>query len=335
MLKNYELEDVSVLSKQCLIDSTGSKNDLITLEEFGDFLRSNGRPLARKHIEFRRSPIKFDSPNYTRKEGMVTSPFQIIKTERGKRGCICVRKADAEAYLGHLIDMGIDLTYQDVKEVAEKYADVLKRPRKMAMRGDRNFTGKVEDEIRGKLAEHGLSMYLKKLSGGRLSFPPFYDLLEKGEKRDEGDFVKMLVKQDRKTIEMVLPEDHIVAVKSTNGYFPFAIPENEWNWQGEIYVSVRPHIKDDFLLDLLNAALGLDELNLNDDIGWLEVEGWITKQELHNEGFVGKRLPGKYQTSGKDWDKRNVIMHPLQLHRTKDQMMILIKKYLKIAEEHS
>ena len=48
---------------------------------------------------------------------------------------------------------GFLLTLEDVREVVEKYDAVLHRGRKYGMRGNRNFTGKVEDEIRGTLAE--------------------------------------------------------------------------------------------------------------------------------------------------------------------------------------
>ena len=54
--------------------------------------------------------------------------------------------------------MRVELTYKDVQEIVKKYQLVLKRPRKRAMRGQRNFTGKIEDEIRGKLGEIGIAI---------------------------------------------------------------------------------------------------------------------------------------------------------------------------------
>jgi len=303
----------------------------MTVEEFAEFLEDNGRPLAGKHLRFRKDTIRFEG-DYSRADGRDGNEYQILGFRKRPNGGnrLWISEKEAVEYLEHLKSMSVELTYEDVQTVVKEYQSVLRRPRKKGMRGDRNFTGKVEDEIRGKLAEEGLSKFCKKVYG--ISFPPHYEPLEPGQMRDQGDFDHMLVEMDGVEKDIPLPENMKIAVKSTAGYFSFAVPENEWNWPGSIYIAVRPHLNQNFLLRLMNKALDLEDFELNATVGWLEVDGYITKQEMERQAYVGKRLPGAYHGRIRDWDLRNYIMHPLQIHRTLDEFKSLLNRYLQFAK---
>lgn len=298
----------------------------LTKEEFSDFLQQNGRPLVKKHIDFRRDTISFQG--YDRKSNSEEGAYSILHFHRGRRNRLYINYKQAKNYLDHLKQMSIDLTYNDVITVIKRYQAVLRRPRKRGMRGHRNFMGKVEDEIRGKLAEQGAANFCKKLCG--ILFEPFYDLLPSGQRRDEGDFTDFKIASSNEKIQ--LPNELVIAVKSTNGYFSIAVPENEWNWPGGIYMCVRPHFNPAFLLKLINKAVGLEDFSVQGKIGWLEVDGWISKEEMEQKAYIGSRLPGKYHSAKENWDKKNYIMHPKQLHNTKEEFLQLMKKYLDLAQ---
>ena len=238
-----------------------SDSKKLTMQEFSEFLVKNGRPLAKKHIDFRRYTVSFEG--YDCINATNNRKYRILDFQRGTKNRLYIPLMEARKYLEHLKDMSIDLTYSDVVDVITKYQDVLQRPRKRGMRGQRNFMGKVEDEIRGKLAEQGLANYYKKLCN--IYFEPFYDLLPPGQKRDEGDFIDFRTKTDNKKI--MIPDELKIAVKSTNGYFPIAVPENEWTWPGGVYISVRPHLNPCFLLTIMNKAVGLEDFSLQKEIG--------------------------------------------------------------------
>jgi len=302
-----------------------SNSGKLTILEFTDFLAQNGRPLVKKHVNFRRDTISFKG--YPRRSGSDGGPYRILKFQRGERNRLYITHAEARQYLEHLKQMSIDLTYNDVVTVITEYQAVLQRPRKRGMRGHRNFMGKVEDEIRGKLAEQGLANYCKELCG--ICFEPFYELLPPGQRRDEGDFIDFETKSSSKKV--TIPDELKIAVKSTNGYFSIAVPENEWGWPGGIYISVRPHLNPRFLLKLINKAVGLDDFSPQGKIGWLEIDGWVTKEEMVQNAYIGTRLPGKYHGSPADWRLRNYIMHPLQMHRTREEFLQLMNKYASLT----
>jgi DNA (cytosine-5)-methyltransferase 1 len=293
------------------------------MTEFSEFLAKNGRPLAKKHIDFRRDTISFDG--YKRRDGKTGERYKVLNFSRvGNSLQIPCEKA--KEYLDYLKEMSIDLTYDDVVTVVTEYQDVLQRPRKMAMRGQRNFMGKVEDEIRGKLAEEGCATFCRNMSG--IHFEPFYALLPPQQKRDEGDFTYF---KTAKGERVNLPRGMEIAVKSTNGYFSIAVPESEWDWPGGVYISVRPHLNSNFLLRLINKAVGLEDFPFDSKIGWLEVDGWICKEEMEQRAYIGTRLPGKYHASDSDFRLRNYIMHPSQLHRTRQEFKQLMDRYLNLA----
>ena len=55
-----------------------------------------------------------------------------------------------------------------------------------------------------------------------------YDLLALGQRRDEGDFTDF--KTEFSSKKVIIPDELKIAVKSTNGYFSIAVPENEGGW---------------------------------------------------------------------------------------------------------
>lgn len=296
---------------------------MLTLNGFSEFLAKNGRPLAKKHIDFRRDAISF--AGYQRRDGKKDGPYRILNFVKVGNS-LQIPYDEAKQYLDHLKQMSIDLTYKDVVTVITEYQDVLQRPRKKGMRGQRNFMGKVEDEIRGKLAEEACANFCEELSG--IHFEPFYELLPPGQRRDEGDFTYFRTADGR---EVKLPVGMEIAVKSTNGYFSIAVPESEWNWPGGVYISVRPHLNANFLLRLVNKAIGLENFPLDSEIGWLEIDGWIYKKEMENMAYVGTRLPGRYHASETDFRMKNYIMHPLQLHKTRLEFKGLMDDYLSLV----
>ena len=125
-----------------------------------------------------------------------------------------------------------------------------------------------------------------------------------------------------------MPKELLIAIKSTAGYFPLALPKNEWNWPGNVYIEVRLHIEESFLLKLLDKSLGLDNFSLSENIGWVEIFGFVFKKDIEENAFVGNRLPGKYHSTQNDWTLPNYIMHPLQLHRSKKEFQKLMEMYV-------
>ena len=297
------------------------KDEFIPWAKIMEKLKDNGIDMNEKYIKFAIDEISFPQENFECEKNQNRS-FGIIPTIRRHGNRIFVKETDVNQYIKNLKEMSIKLTFNDVKEIVKEYQLVLKRSRKRGMRGQRNFTGKIEDEIRGKLAEFGTAKFCKKVSN--VEFVIDFSLLEKGELRDEGDFTE-IIKNGKKSL---LNNKQIIAVKSTAGYFAIALPENEWSWPGSIYIAVRLHIDESFLLKLINKGLELEDLDLNQEIGWLEVFGFIKKEEMEKYAFQGKRLPGKYHASNEDWSKRNYIMHPMQLHRNLDDFGELLKKYV-------
>jgi DNA (cytosine-5)-methyltransferase 1 len=280
--------------------------------------------MANKYLKFALAEINFPEPTYKSRVEQKRS-FVLLESVRRRGNWRYISLDDAEQFIKNLKEMSVCLTYEDVKLICEKYGDVLNRPRKRGMRGQRNFTGKVEDEIRGKLSELGAAKFCEMVGG--IKFEPNFDILAPGLYRDEGDFLYII--KDGKKIP--LPTNLLIAVKSTNGFFALAIPENEWDWPGEVYISVRLHIKEAFLLKLLNKSLGIEQIDLSEKIGWLEIMGYVRKSEIEDRAFVGTRLPGKYHASDNDWDRRNYIMHQSQLHMARKEFEELLKIYANIV----
>jgi hypothetical protein len=323
--KTCVIRDFTYWLTECVFRSMLRSSRKLTIQEFSDFLASNSRPLEKKHIDYRRDTILFDPSRYQRAAGPDIGRYRILNFQKeGLR--LYISLEEAQIYLDNLKQMSIDLTYEDVLTVVTEYQEVLQRPRKMGMRGQRNFTGKVEYEIRGKLAEQGLANFCRDFG---VFFEPFYKLLPRGQLRDEGDFIDF--RKSASGRSRILPDELKVAVKSTNGYFPIAIPENEWDWPGGIYICVRPHLEPSFLLRLINKAVGLEDCSLQGKIGWLEVDGWVMKKEIEQNAYIGTRLPGKYHASERDWPRRNYIMHQLQIHGTRADFSLLMDKYLSLA----
>lgn len=189
------------------------------------------------------------------------------------------------------------------KTVVELYDDILVKPKKYGMRGQRNFTGKIEDEVRGKLAEHGFGKYATNVSS--IELPVDYSLIEESDrKRDSSDFNTIII-GDKK---YDLPEGFRISLKSTSGSY-LAIPQNELEWEGEIFVLVKLHIKEMFLYKAIKAGLQLSTLNLNDSLGWLEIRGIISKHDFQN-GYCGDKLPDNTQLRSP-----NHIKAPVQLEQ--------------------
>jgi len=280
--------------------------------------------MAEKYVKFALDDVEFPSSQFKCNTNQERS-FCVLKSVRRRGNWKYVKLDDVKIFVDNLKEMSVDLNYKDVKEVFVKYADVLKRSRKRGMRGQRNFTGKVEDEIRGKLSEIGTAKFCRDVAG--VEFEPDFEILEKGKLRDEGDFVH--IKKNGKKIP--LPNNLLIAIKSTAGYFSFGVPQNEWSWPGNIYIAVRLHIDEAFLLRLLNKALDLEEFELSEKIGWLEVFGYVYKKEMEDHSFIATRLPGKYHASPNDWNLPNYIMHPMQLHRSRKKFEDLMKPFRKIS----
>ena len=187
--------------------------------------------------------------------------------------------------------------------VVENYDYVLQQPKKYGMRGQRNFTGKVEDEVRGKLAERGFHKYA--ICVNNLEFPVDYSTIEdSNQKRDNGDFTTIVVDEQLYDIK----PGYRISLKSTNGNY-LAIPQNELDWEGEIFVLVKLHIKETFLYKAIKAGLQLSNLNLQDNLGWLELRGFIHKNEFQ-KGYVSQELP-----DGTKLRSPNYIKAPIQLEQ--------------------
>jgi DNA (cytosine-5)-methyltransferase 1 len=182
------------------------------------------------------------------------------------------------------------------------------------MRGQRNFTGKIEDEVRGKLAEHGFSKYLANLNN--IEFPVDYSTVSDSKtKRDAGDFTQVVINHQMYDI----PQQYHISLKSTNGNY-LAIPQHEIDWEGEIFVLVKLHIKETFLYQAIKADLQLAQLNLNENLGWLEIRGFISKNDFKNS-YVSKKLP-----DGTELSYPNYIKAPIQLNQNISQLTDLLEK---------
>ena len=190
------------------------------------------------------------------------------------------------------------------------------------MRGQRNFTGKIEDEGRGKLVEVGFEKYAKTNSG--INFLIDFELIDlKESKRDKGDFTQ--IQTDKKEV-LNLPENLTFSIKSTNGFF-LAVPEVELSWEGNIFVLANLHIKENFLYKVIKKGLELGDLDYNEILGWFEIRGFINKKSFSNkeESMYAKNFPGKYALES-NFRQSNFIRTPSMLNRDKKDLLAIFEK---------
>ena len=285
-------------------------NIYLTKSQSLKFLEMCGRGIQEKELDFRRKEsIKIGLETITPE-----IKFQKVKGSGNRLFCSL---RYLENYTLSLYKRSINLDYHDAKIVVEHYDSVLTKPKKYGMRGQRNFTGKIEDEIRGKLAEHGFSKYAMNVNN--VEFPVDYSLIEESKvKRDSGDFNTIVIENKKYD----LAEGFRISLKSTNGNY-LAIPQQELSWEGEIFVLVKLHIKETFLYQAIKAGLQLSSLNLKDNLGWLEIRGIISKQEFQ-KGYLGYYLPGKEKET--PFKKPNYIKAPVQLEQDPKRISDILNK---------
>ena len=300
-IKNVEQEETNSL----LTDKEG--NSFLTKNQTIKFLEMCGRGIKLKDLDFRRKDsLKLGSE-------IIESEIKFQKVKGSGNRLFCSLRF-LEDYALSLYRRSIDLDDHDAKTVVEHYDRVLTKPKKYGMRGQRNFTGKIEDEVRGKLAEHGFSKYAINLNN--IEFPVDYSLLEDSSvKRDKGDFNTIIINDKKYDLKL----GYRISLKSTNGNY-LAIPQHELKWEGEIFVLVKLHIKETFLYKAIKAGLQLASLNLNDSLGWLEIRGVISKDEFQ-KGHLGEQLPDKTQLSS-----LNYIKAPIQLEQNIDRISNLLER---------
>lgn len=134
-----------------VVPLSANRNEYLTIEEFLNELVEQGLPLPRKQIDFRRK-----SGEIERHPAQAELVFVKVK---GFGSRLVIKKSDAVKYINRLRKQSVNITYKDVKTVVENYDQVMLKPARAAMRQNRNFTGKIEDEVKGKLVEWGLAKY--------------------------------------------------------------------------------------------------------------------------------------------------------------------------------
>lgn len=271
-------------------------------------------PLLEKEIKFRRDVIEINGKNF--------GPELAMGRVKGYGNAYVVSRKTLAKYFSHLMDLSIRVDYVDVKRIVRAYNDVLQRSRKYGMRGQRNFTGKVEDEIKGKLVELGFEKYAK--THANIDFAIDFELIdEKIAKRDKGDFVQIQTKEG----EIVnLPGELTFSIKSTAGYF-LAVPENELEWEGNYFVLAKLHINEDFLYNAIRAGFDLSEINYKKNLGWLEIRGFVSKNDFKDKGksLYLDNLPGSYSLR-RPFRKTNYIRTPSMLNQSKEDLISIFKQ---------
>jgi len=267
------------------------------------------RALSEKDFDFRRKALQVGSDRI--------EPEIPNRRIKGQGNCLYFALTELENYGLQLYCNSIDLNYLDAKTVINSYDNVLSQPKKYGMRGQRNFTGKVEDEVRGKLAEHGFSKYIRDLVN--MDLPVDYSsLANANQKRDKGDFTKVVINQKMYS----LPEESIISLKSTNGNY-LAVPETELNWEGNLFVLVKLHIKETFLYKAIKAGLNIENLILNQNLGWFELRGFIKKKDFQ-DSYKDTKLPDGTSFN----NKINLIRAPCQLNQNSEDLKVEIKKII-------
>jgi DNA (cytosine-5)-methyltransferase 1 len=289
------------------------KSDYLTIDDLLKELEEQGLPLPKKQIDFRRKSGEVNGhPIHTELD------FRKVK---GFGSRLVIKKLQAAQYIERLKKQSVHVTYKDVKSVVESYDDVMLKPARAAMRANRNFTGKIEDEIKGKLVEWGLAKYAYEKIGLELVID-FALITVTTRKRDEGDFVRALVNGKDKEITNGLK----LSVKSTSGNL-LAVPEVETTWEGDWFVLAKLHIEDKFLYDAIKAGLGLKELDFERNLGWFEIRGFVSKKDFTDtsKGYKGVNLPTPFNMSN-DFGRDNYIMLPVQLNQTPEHFLELLNR---------
>src|SRR3989344_3064826 len=289
------------------------KNDYLTIEELLKELKEQGLPLPKKQIDFRRKSGVINGHNI---------PQELLFTKiKGSGARLVIKKTEAAIYIKRLKQQSVNITYKDVKSVVEQYDPVMLKPARAAMRRNRNFTGKIEDEIKGKLVEWGLAKYAYEKLG--LQFVIDFALITvTTRKRDEGDFVKCLVNGKDKDI----PDKLKISIKSTSGNL-LAVPEIETTWEGSWFILAKLHLVDKFLYDAIKAGLGLMKLDFEKNLGWFEIRGFVSKKDFidSSKSYKGVNLPSPFNMDN-DFGRDNYIMLPNQLNQNPDDFIGLITK---------
>lgn len=299
---------------------SNSRNDYLTVDELLQELTEQGVPLPLKQIHFRRKSGEINGHN-------VSSELNFVKV-KGFGSRLLISKNEVIKYIVRLKKQSVNITYKDVKSVVENYDDVMLKPARAAMRQNRNFTGKIEDEIKGKLVEWGLAKYAYEKIGLELVID-FALITITTRKRDEGDFVKCLVDGKEKNI----PDNLKISVKSTSGNL-LAVPEVETTWEGEWFVLAKLHIEDKFLYDAIKAGLGIYEIDFERNLGWFEIRGFVSKKDFTDtkKGYKGVNLPPPFKMDN-DFGRENYILLPTQLNQNSEEFVELLNKVKKAVSE--
>lgn len=304
------------IDKITAVPLSSTKKEYLTIEEFLKELEEQGLPLPRKQIDFRRKSGEINGHH---------APAELNFTKvKGYGSRLMIKKSDVVEYIARLKKQSVNITYKDVKSVVENYDQVMLKPSRAAMRQNRNFTGKIEDEVKGKLVEWGLAKYAYERVG--LEFVIDFALITvTTRKRDEGDFVKCIVNGEDKNI----PEGLKISIKSTSGNL-LAVPEVETTWEGEWFVLAKLHIEDKFLYDAIKAGLGLLELDFERNLGWFEIRGFVSKKDFTDleKSYKGVNLPAPF-TMDNNFSRENYIMIPTQLNQSPDDLIALLEKIKK------
>src|SRR3989344_752842 len=292
-----------------------SKNEkeYLTIEDVLTELEEQGIPLNKKQIDFRRKSGQVSSR-------IVPAEIQFQKV-KGHGAKLLIKKEDIANYIERLKKQSVYITYKDVKSVVENYDEVMLKPARIAMRANRNFTGKIEDEIKGKLVEWGLAKYAYQKVGLELVID-FALITVTTRKRDEGDFVRCLINGK----DVQIPDGLKLSVKSTSGNL-LAVPEVETTWEGDWFVLAKLHLEDKFLYDAIKAGLGLIELDFERNLGWFEIRGFVSKKNFTNAkiSYKGVNLPSPFAMDN-DFGRENYIMLPTQLNQNPEDFISLLKK---------
>ncbi len=285
----------------------------LTISAFLKELAEQGLPLPEKQVTWRR------------KSGVVGQhqippelPFGRVK---GYGARLVISKQEATRYIQRLREQSVTITYKDVKSVVESYDEVMLKPARAAIRANRNFTGKIEDEVRGKLVEWGLAKYAYQRVGLELVID-FALITVNTRKRDQGDFVRCLV--NGKDVE--IPDHLKLSIKSTSGNL-LAVPEIETTWEGSWFALAKLHIDDKFLYEAIKAGLGLVDLDFDRNLGWFEIRGFVSKKDFTDLGvsFKGVNLPQPFRMPN-DFGRPNYIMLPVQLNQNPDDFLDLLRQ---------
>lgn len=295
---------------------SSNTKDYLTKDELLKELEEQGLSLPEKQVDFRRKNGEID--------GKIVSPELNFLKIKGNGSRLMIKKDEVVQYIARLKKQSVNITYKDVKSVVESYDDVMLKPARAAMRQNRNFTGKIEDEVKGKLVEWGLAKYAYEKVNLELVID-FALITVNTRKRDEGDFVKCLVNGKEKNI----PDELKLSVKSTSGNL-LAVPEVETTWEGEWFVLAKLHIEDKFLYDAIKAGLGFMKLDFDRNLGWFEIRGFVSKSDFTDSkiSYKGVNLPSPFKMDN-DFGRDNYIMLPTQLNQNPEDFISLLEKIKK------